>query len=201
MVRIFDEGNNFQKEGGLDQFVRKKKLFSPKKNIMKYLISFLFTGLILFGCGNVDKPSTAKTTPPAPVTAPPATIDLPAPPPEFAMNLFENCDYVDIIMFQSNFSMNISQQGSIQMTIKGLTTEPQSNFANCPAQGRLFFLNKGQSMTEADLHFTDGVCHAMVFYVDGKKKYSSKLGQQGINMFGSYFKNANQIQQNAQGGQ
>lgn len=167
---------------------------------MKYAFLLSFLCLILSSCGDTTKktaPSTTQTAPPPPA----ANAELPAPPPEFAMDIFNNCDYVDIIMYKSNFSMNVSQKNSIQMLVQALTTESQPNFANCPAQGRLFFLNQGKSLTEAELHFTDGVCHAMVFYVDGKKKYSSKLGQQGINMFAGYFQQADKFQKEARGGQ
>lgn len=170
---------------------------------MKFAFLSSLLCFLLFSCGG-DVVKKTATTPAPTQTAPQstaATTELPAPPPEFAMDIFNNCDYVDIIMYQSNFSMNVSQKSSIQMLVKALTTESQPSFENCPAQGRLFFLNKGKSLTEAELHFTEGVCHAMVFYVDGKKKYSTKLGQQGINMFSGYFQQADKFQKGAQGGQ
>ena len=161
-------------------------------SIISFLIIFLFAQ-----CNQTEKPTTTatKTTTTTPPAVPP--LELPAPSKEFLLNVYNNCDYVDIIMYFSNYSMNVSQKNSIQMLVNSWSLEPAIITADCPAQGRLFFLKNAKTITEADLHFTDGVCHAMVFYVDGKKTYSTKLSQQGIDMFAGYFENAEKLQSKA----
>lgn len=165
---------------------------------MKNIILLTLYALFLFSCGNTSDPNTSPTPPvtnPAPAAtaqqqATGKTITLPPVSQEFALNLFENCDYIDIIMYQEGFSMNISQKGSIQTVIQGLSATNPVLGANCPAQGRLFFQNKGQTIGEADLHLTSGVCAALVFYENGKKAYTSQMTEQGASIFANYFQNA-----------
>lgn len=104
-------------------------------------------------------------------------------------------------MYQEGFSMNIAQKPSIQTLIASLSTANPPIGSNCPARGRLFFQEKGQSIGEADLHFTNGVCAALVFYEKGERVYTTQMTEQGANIFGNYFNNAAQLRQKAVEGQ
>lgn len=167
---------------------------------MKNIFLLTLLGFCLFSCGGAADSTTTASTQTATSTPAPAqqkttgkTISLPPVTSEFAMNLFENCDYIDIIMYKEGFSMNISQKGSIQTVIQGISAANPVLESNCPAAGRLFFQNKGATIGEADLHFTSGVCAALVFYEKGKRKYASQMTEKGASIFANYFQNANKL--------
>lgn len=171
-----------------------------------YLLSFLLT--LFASCGDSaqkNSETNSQTTPEqSPQTAAAPTqpgLQLPPITQELAQNLFDKCDYIDIIMYQEGFSMNISQKPSIQSLISSLSTANPEIGTNCPARGRLFFQEKGQTIGEADLHFTSGVCAALVFYEKGQKTYTAQMTEQGANIFGNYFNNAAQLRQKAIQGQ
>ncbi len=172
---------------------------------MKNLFLLSLLSFCIISCGGTADSTTAgspQAATPAPAPAQQKTtgktISLPPVTPEFAMNLFENCDYIDIIMYKEGFSMNISQKGSIQTVIQGMSAANPVLESNCPAAGRLFFQNKGTTIGEADLHFTSGICAALVFYEKGERKYTSQMTEKGASIFANYFQNANKLK-NQQG--
>ncbi len=171
-----------------------------------YLFTFL---IILFvGCDdsapkNLETNSQTTSKQSSQTAAAPTQPGFQLPPitQELAQYLYDKCDYIDIIMYQEGFSMNISQKPSIQSVISSLSTANPEIGANCPARGRLFFQEKGQTIGEADLHFTSGVCAALVFYEKGQRTYTAQMTEQGANIFGNYFNNAAQLKQKAIQGQ
>ena len=159
---------------------------------MNKLLLFCFVFILGIGCK--DAPKEAAKTVPAP-----APVEQLAPlTNEFFGQYLQPVDYVDIVLYHQGFSMNISQPGSIQSLFSGLTGEAVMPEASCPAQGRIFFNSKGQTMTEADLHFIPNQCAILVFYIGGKKVYASKLNETGANIFNNYFANAAKMQTDLQ---
>jgi len=174
---------------------------------MKNAFLLAIIGFSLMSCGGTPEPAKNTTTqtenPPPSAASTPATptgkvISLPAINQDFAMNIFNNCDYIDIIMYKEGFSMNIAQKPSIQTLVQGLSATNPDLGSNCPAQGRLFFQNQGQTIAEADLHFTANVCAALVFYEKGARAYTSQMTEQGAGIFANYFKNARDLKTQAQ---
>lgn len=166
---------------------------------MKKIILLSIIFLTILSCGNNTSATKPAVSTPTPVAQPAAENLLTLPPvtSDFANNLYANCDYIDIIMYKEGFSMNISQKNSIQTVVAGLSGSNPSLGSNCPAQGRLFFQNQGQTIGEADLHFTTGVCAALVFYENGKKAYTSQLTEKGAGIFANYFQNAMKLKNQA----
>lgn len=164
---------------------------------MNKFIYFSLLFFLFFSCKNESKKTaTPAATPSAPVAKQLAALDN-----DFATKYLQTVDYIDIVLYNQGFSMNISQPGSIQSLFGGLTTQPTMPAANCPAQGRIFFNSKGKTMTEADLHFIPNQCAIMVFYIDGKRTYASQMNETGINIFSNYFNNAADMQSKIQNGQ
>jgi hypothetical protein len=128
--------------------------------------------------------------------AAPQVVSYPSISQEKMMYLYENCDYVDFVLYNTNFSMSQGDQAAIRATLSGVSTKPAQVPSSCQPVGRVFFQVEGVNVEEADLFF-GGQCLAYVFYEDGKYAYGNQMTQSGLDFYTKIFSQV-QIQQQAQ---
>ncbi len=124
--------------------------------------------------------------------SPPAGETYPSLPQERAQYLWDNCDYIDIIFYQLDFTMSLDQQGSIRKALQHFSREPATISPGCQPAGRIFYQSQGDILAEADLYF-DPQCQMFLFYEDGRKAYTNGMTPAGLEFFQNVF---TQIQQN-----
>ncbi|MFK8100981.1 MAG: hypothetical protein AB8G15_00585 [Saprospiraceae bacterium] len=162
---------------------------------MKYLLIVITLSLSLFACQSEPAAKQPKTA--SPQTAAPTTQQLyPSIPAAIVQNLFQECDFLDVI-FNGSFkgvSMSLSQdqQNDIRQTLSFITTTPAQINSNCKTTGRMFFLKQGVTLLEADFYLQDG-CQYFVFFEKGKATYANAMSQVGANYLNQMIEKAGQV--------
>jgi hypothetical protein len=143
----------------------------------------------LFQCQPSAKADSAEasagSTEQAAATAPEVT-KYPSITQEKMMYLYDNCDYVDFVLYNTNFSMSQGDQAAIRATLAGVSTQAAQLPSTCQPVGRVFFQVDGVNVEEADLFF-GGQCLAYVFYQDGKYAYGNQMTQSGLDFYQKIF--------------
>ncbi len=174
---------------------------------MRQIIMMAFLAVFIWACGSGTGEEKATTTTPAndqaATTASPNT--LPGYPQEKVKILFDSCDYVDVIFYYEDFSINQKNPKDIRGMLSYISTAvPATLNSGCQPIGRIFFQINGRNAAEADIFFQQE-CLYLLFYEDSKYTYSNNLTQSGINFFSNIFAQVNAqknaAQQNLQQGQ
>ena len=103
-------------------------------------------------------------------------------------NLYDNCDYIDFVFYNTNFSMSQNQQAAIRSTLGTVSTTPAKVLDKCQPIGRVFFQIEGKNAEEADL-FYGGDCLYYLFFKDGKYAYGNQLTEGGLAFYQKIFAN------------
>ena len=155
---------------------------------MKKSIFIILLGLALFSCNSNPKTETKKTSPTTVNAA--ANIDGLLPLPEKDVKiLWERCDYLDYLFYNTNFTLSQDDQASIRQFLTFLSSEPSKTNSECESLGRVFFQEKGEILYEAEFHFKKGCTH-LIFLKNNKPIYKNELTPQGIQFFMNLFKKA-----------
>lgn len=165
---------------------------------MNQLLSYVCTGLLLCGLacssgGNTT--DTAVADPPPPPAAPPA----PAPgaptyesiPVERLEYLFFNCDYIDYVFYQTNFSLSQSEKAAIQSTLAAIGADAPQIDPSCRPVGRIFFQVEGQNAAEADIYLAEN-CLYYVWMENGQPAYANMMTENAVQFYANVFQ---QVQQ------
>lgn len=153
------------------------------------IFTLLFLVSIFFSCGNdkktvAAKPTTQVAKPAAPALNPP----LPSISLETAQHLFANCDYIDYIFYNTNFSVSQAEKASIQSALTHIAQQsPPGLNPNCKAIGRVYYQIQGDNYLEADIYFQDG-CKYFVFYENKKPAYCNLMTDNGMAYYTNIFK-------------
>lgn len=100
--------------------------------------------------------------------------------------LYENCDYIDFIFYHMDFSMSVNAITNVRRVVTFVDkAQPAANLT-CPAIGRIIYLDDGELLIEADMHFGKD-CQHLVFYKDNKQVYANRITPQGIAYFQQMF--------------
>lgn len=110
------------------------------------------------------------------------TSSITALPADIRQSLWESCDYIDIIFYNSPISMSQEDQPAIRGSLSMISGQPAVPGENCKALGRISFMQQGVIMTEADFYSSEQ-CHYFQFLQDGKPTYAETLTPAGINFF------------------
>ena len=139
---------------------------------MKPFLSYIYiwcTLVVLAGCSNGNDKSADST-------------DLGSIPEKVYLRLLAECDYVDILFFDSPVSMGQDDDAGIQSTLTFITKEVAKPNADCKPLGRISYMIKGEIIAEADFYSSEG-CNYMIFMEDNKPKYANVLSPNGIQFF------------------
>lgn len=157
---------------------------------MKYF-TLLLIGLLFFQCDsqpkeNENQTNTAETETQQQAVAPVSSPQYPSITAEKMKFLWDNCDYVDFVFYETNFSMSQKEQNAIRTTLSGVATAVAEVLPSCKPVGRVFFQVDGQNKEEADLFF-GGDCLYYIFFENGQYAYANQLTQSGFKFYKNIF--------------
>lgn len=168
---------------------------------MKQLLHYLCLGLLLstFACSSGESnTATAAEVPPPPPAAPPAPTpaaeQYESIPIDRLEHLFYNCDYIDYVFYQTNFSLSQSEKAAIQTTLAAIGADAPTIDSNCQPVGRIFFQVDGQNAEEADIYLSAPNCMYYIWMENGKPAYANMMTEKAVQFYASVFQ---QVQQGA----
>ncbi len=139
---------------------------------MKRYVQIIFIACTLVlsaGCSN-PKGKADKST------------ELTSFPEAVYLRLLAECDYVDILFFESPVSMSQNDNAGIQSTLTFITRQIAKHNPECKPLGRIIYMIKGDIIAEGDFYCTDG-CTYILFMEDDKPKYANELSSNGVQFF------------------
>ena len=101
---------------------------------------------------------------------------------EAMRDLWENCDGLDIIFYETNFSLSQTEKAAIQNTLGYFGPMQVVHNPDCKPVGRITFLVKGDIRQEADIYIAEG-CQYFIWFKDNKPAYINPMSPQGVNFF------------------
>lgn len=154
------------------------------------LAILIFLSCFIFSCeqptANNNKPATVVNTPPqVGEKLPSITVDI-------MQKLFDQCDYVDYLFYESNFSMSMNNKQSIQQTLTHVSEKVPVINPNCKSIGRVFYEINGNTEIEAEIFFSKD-CQYFVFMKDQKRIYANNLTADGVTHFNNVFSQAKKM--------
>ena len=165
------------------------------KNItlMRYLFFLCLSTACLLQCQSnaTSEANQAEETATATTTENTGEAVYPSISTETMRMLWDNCDYIDFVFYNTNFSMSQNQQPAIRTTISGVSTTPALIKPTCQAAGRIFFQVDGANALEADIYLGPD-CFYYVFLENGEYAYANFMTEQGRGFYDNIF---SQIQQ------
>ncbi len=108
--------------------------------------------------------------------------------------LLAECDYVDIIFYNSPASISQEDKGSIRSALMFMDPIPFQPKEECKSIGRIAYMINGEIVAEGDIHASPG-CEYIAFLEEGKVVYSNKLSENGVNFFSGILKQIEQANQ------
>ena len=124
-----------------------------------------------------------------------AVENLPSITIEIMKKLYEQCDYVDYLFYESNFSMSMNSKPSIQQTLTHVSEGVPKLNPNCKSIGRVFYEIQGNTEIEAEIYFSDE-CQYFVFMKGNKKIYANNITGDGVAHFNNIFDQAKNLNKN-----
>jgi len=146
--------------------------------------------LVLSGCNNTS--STQEQAAQKTSTTSTAIESLPSIPLEEMKNLYEKCNHVDYLFYESNFSMSMDNQGSIKQTLTHVSESVPVLDKPCKGIGRIFYEVDGETVMEAEIYFSNE-CQHFVFMRNNKRLYANNITPDGVAHFKNIFKQASQM--------
>ena len=147
------------------------------KNIFLFIIVSLLS--VFFSCGHSDNKTTTTATQQTATALPSISF-------EEMKEMYEQCDFIDFIFYQFDFSMSVNAKTNIQKIVGFVAPEIPTINPNCQPTGRIFFQKNGETMIEADMYFND-ICQYFIFFKDGKQVYANSMSPQGKVYFNTVF--------------
>lgn len=150
---------------------------------MKFILSILCL-ILCFSC--VDKNEEHKAVKlekkqiikSKQINYPSITIDI-------LNKLYTECNYMDYIFHDLDFSISQDNPNSIKASIKFISTSVPSEIPEgCKSIGRKFFHIDGQIVLEAEVYFSTQ-CAFYIFYENGKATYANTMTKEGLNFYGN----------------
>ena len=103
-------------------------------------------------------------------------------PEEVYVRLLNECDYVDIMFFDSPISMSQSDAAGVQGTLSFITRQAATPGTDCKPMGRINYQIKGEIIADGNIYCSEG-CTFIEFVVDNKPVYANELSQRGLQFF------------------
>ncbi len=100
--------------------------------------------------------------------------------------IYESCDFIDIIFYNVEFSMSVNNKTNIQKMVGFVSTNVATINPACKAMGRIFFQKDGALLVEADMYYDDQ-CRYFVFQKNGKNAYANDITPEGQAYFARIF--------------
>lgn len=155
-----------------------------------YFLIFCFFCFASCGTTTDNKDSTAKK--PAEKVVAQTSAQLPSITVELMQKLYDKCDYVDYLFYESDFSMSMNNKGSIQQTLTHVSEGVPVLNPNCKSIGRVFYEIEGNTEIEAEIFFSNE-CQYFVFMKDQKQIYANNITGDGVAHFNNIFEQAKKM--------
>lgn len=154
------------------------------------LITFCF--FCFASCSAPTDTPKNSTSNPEPEAAVQKATQLPSISMELMQKLYDKCDYVDYLFYESDFSMSMNNKGSIQQVLTHVSEGVPLINPNCKSIGRVFYEIEGNTEIEAEIFFSNQ-CQYFVFMKDQKQIYANNITPDGVAHFNNIFKQASQM--------
>lgn len=112
-------------------------------------------------------------------TTAPAKQTLPPPTNDYMVNLFDNCDYIDIIFHNFDFSMSVSDKANAQGNVTYMSLNPVDDIACTPSIGRAYYSGGGDELCVADIHYSEA-CAYYVLLKNNRPHSACQMSEKGI---------------------
>ena len=106
---------------------------------------------------------------------------------EEMVHLYENCDFIDYILYGYDFSISQGEKPAIQASFNHISRTPANINPTCKPIGRVFYQIEGENVLEADIYFADG-CQYYIFLKDSKPVAANQLSPAGVAFYQNIFK-------------
>lgn len=106
---------------------------------------------------------------------------------EAMRELWESSDAVDIIFYETNFSLSQTEKAAIQQTLGYFLPMPIAHNTSCKPIGRIAFLIQGEIRREADIYIHEG-CQYFLWMEKEKPVYINPMSPQGVAFFDGILK-------------
>ena len=145
--------------------------------------------------GETGAETAAPATAPAAAPAEPAqAAQLSSIPLSLLENVFMNATQVDYIFYYYPFTVSLTEQPSIQSSVRHIAEAPAPQKPECKPAGRITYQIKGEIVLEGDFYFSNG-CTYFVFYEKQQMKYSNMMTDEGINSLNAQIQQAQSMRQ------
>ena len=109
-------------------------------------------------------------------------VQLPTVPDQLMVDLWERCDYVDIIFMNSPASMSQNDINSIRGSLNYISREPAVRNPSCSPVARVAYMAGGELMADANVYCSEG-CLYMEFMDNNKPVYVNHLSRSGVQFY------------------
>jgi len=145
---------------------------------MKYVLNIVFgISMILLtaACANDKQKQEAK--------AENQTIgQFPTVPDQIMVDLWEKCDYIDIIFNDNPASMSQDDISSIRGSLNYISREPATRAASCRPVARVAYMADGTLLADTNVYCSEG-CLYVEFIENGKVAYVNHLSRSGVEFY------------------
>jgi len=101
---------------------------------------------------------------------------------EAMRDLWDNCNSLDIVFYDTNFSLSQTEIEAIRTTLQYLLPSPVQHDPACKPIGRITFWVQGELRREADIYVGE-TCNYYIWIEDSKPVYINPLTPDGIQFF------------------
>lgn len=113
--------------------------------------------------------------------------DLKSIPAESMKALWDSCSAVDIIFYETNFSISQGDQPAIRNTLGYFLPSAVVHDSKCKPIGRITFVVDGTIKQEADIYHSPG-CEYFIWMKDNKPAHINPMSPQGVSFFDQVMK-------------
>ena len=143
--------------------------------------------VVCWGCGQGGAKQQAESPEGS------ATGSYPSITDSIMVHLWENCDFIDYIFYNFDFSLSQGDKPAIQASLNHVSREVPEINPECRSIGRIFYQVEGENVMEADIILTEQ-CQYYIFYENGRKTYANKLSEAGIGFYNGVFQQFGNMQ-------
>jgi hypothetical protein len=157
--------------------------------------AFLFVVACLSCNSKPGENNTSDNTPAQPNTTSKATSmdSLTSISPDAMRDLWQNCTAVDIIFYETNFSLSQDEKASIQNLLGYFLPTPVQHNPQCKPMGRITFIADGEIRQEADIYLSEN-CTYFIWMKDTRPAHINSMAPQGVAFFNKVISQGGSIQ-------
>jgi len=154
--------------------------------------SYLILAIVIAACNSGTKADDGTRQQVA-VTQPQTPGALQSISPAAMQDLWQNCNALDIIFYETNFSLSQDDQNAIRGTLGFFSPDPVQRDPNCKPMGRLTFLVDGNIRQEADIYLSE-TCKYFVWFRNNTPVCINGMTTQGATFFNQILQQGRDMQ-------